>query len=203
MLKARFRILLVLLLDVAAFQGVLAHAQSFGNSFQHKKIVLVRKLPPTGHIDGSSFMVKVSGGPADVAQALQATIESLIINNDSRLHSVTDHPDALITCQITTYSQQQSNETQAGVSFGKKPAPSQTFTHVQALITATFNAQDVRGSKSIAAGTVTSKLDQMYPVPSAQPAKANSIAGVAGILSHIPTEACGRRGRPGEAAHSS
>jgi hypothetical protein len=190
MSKARFGILLVLLLKVAAFQGVTAHAQSFGSAFQRKKIVLVRKLPPTGHIDGSSFMVKVAGVgiPGDVVQALQATIESLIINNDPRLHSVTDHPDAVITCQITTYSQQQQNETQAGISFGKKPAPSQTFTHVKGLMTATFNAQDIRSSKSIAAGTATAKFDQMYPVPSAQPAKANSISGMAGILSHLPTK---------------
>jgi hypothetical protein len=190
MFKARFGTLLVLLLEVSTFHGVPAHAQSFGSAFQHKKIVLVRKLPPTGHIDGSSFMVKVSGTgiPGDVVPALQATIESLIISNDSRLHSVTDHPDALITCQVTTYSQQQQNETQAGVSFGKKPAPSQTFTHVQGLMTVTFNAQDIRSSKSIAAGPVTAKFDQMYPVPSAQPAKANSISGMAGILSHLPTK---------------
>jgi hypothetical protein len=148
-------------------------------------------LPPTGHIDGSSFMVKVTGTagiPGDVVQSLQSNVESLIINNDSRLHSVMDHPDAMITCQITTYLQQQQNETEAGVSFGKKAAPAQTVTHVKGLLSVTFNAQDLRSSRSIAADTVAAKFEQTYPVPPAQPAKANSISGMAGILSHLPTK---------------
>jgi hypothetical protein len=189
MSKARFAILLVLLLEVAAVRGVPAYSQSFGSAFQHKKIVLVRKLPPTGHIDGSSFMVKVSGVagiPGDVVQALQSTVESLLISNDSRLHSVADHPDAMITCQITTYLQQQTSETEPGVSFNKKPAPTQTFTHVKGLLTATFNAQDVRGNKSIAADTVTAKFEQTYPVQSAPPSKLNSFSGMTGMLSHLP-----------------
>src|SRR5580698_5588558 len=98
MYKARLGILLVLLLGIAATCTVTMRAQSFGGAFQRKKIVLVRKLPPTGHIDGSTFTVKVSGPgiPGDVAQVLQSTVESLMISNDSRLRSVTDHPDATI-----------------------------------------------------------------------------------------------------------
>lgn len=190
MCKARLGILLAVLLGAIAIPGVTVRAQNFGGAFQRKKIVLVRKLPPTGHIDGSSFLVKVQGLgiQGDVIQGLQSTVESLMISNDSRLHSVmapTDRPDATITCQVTTYQTQQLNETQAGVSFGKKPAPSQTFTHVKGLMTVTFNAQG--SSKSIAAGTVTAKFDQMYPVPTAQPTKLNSMSGLPNILSHIPT----------------
>jgi len=163
-------------------------AQNFGGSFQRKKIVLVRKLPPTGHIDGSSFQVTVSGIgiPGDVTQALQSTVESLMISNDSRLHSVADHPDAKIACQITTYTVSQATETQPGVTIGKKTYPSQTSIHVKDLMTVTFNAQDIRSSKSIAADTVTAKFDQQYAVQSAQPAKLNSLTGMGSILSHIP-----------------
>jgi hypothetical protein len=189
MCKARLGILLAFLLGVVANPTVTVRAQSFGGPFQRKKIVLVRKLPPTGHIDGSSFKVQVTGGPGDVEQALQATIESLIISNDSRLHSVmspTDKPDAMITCQVTSYSLQQATETQAGVTFGKTTTPSQSFIHVKDLMTVTFNAQDVRASKSIAANTVTGKFDQQYPIQSAQPAKVNSLAGMGGLLSHLP-----------------
>lgn len=189
MYKVKPEFLLVLLLSLAALPSTLANAQNFGGAFGRKKIVLVRKLPPTGHIDGSTFMVKVSGPgvQGDVPVALQSTIESLIISNDSRLRSVTDHPDAMITCQVTTYTQTQQNETEQGVSFGKKPAPSQTFTHVKGLMTVTFNAQDVRSSKSIAADTVTLKIDQEYPVPTAQQSN-SKIGGVGNILSHIPTK---------------
>jgi hypothetical protein len=195
MCKARLGILLAFLLGVVATPGVTARAQNFGGAFQHKKIMLVRKLPPTGHIDGSSFKVQVSGGPGDVDQALQSTIESLIISNDSRLHTVmspTDKPDAMITCQVTSYSQQSATETQAGVTLGKMTVPSQSFIHEKGLMTVTFNAQDLRASKSIAANTVTGKFDQQYPIQSAAPSKVNSVAGMAGILSHIqPKPAAG------------
>jgi hypothetical protein len=195
MCKARLGILLAFLLGVVATPGVTVRAQNFGGAFQHKKIMLVRKLPPTGHIDGSSFKVQVSGGPGDVDQALQSTIESLIIGNDSRLHTVmspTDKPDAMITCQVTSYSQQSATETQAGVTLGKMTVPSQSFIHEKGLMTVTFNAQDLRASKSIAANTVTGKFDQQYPIQSAAPSKVNSVAGMAGILSHIqPKPAAG------------
>jgi hypothetical protein len=134
-------------------------------------------------------VVKVAGGvQGDVVQGLQSTVESLIINNDSRLHSVIppDKPDAVITCQITSFSEAQATETQPGVTLGKTTMPGQNSIHVKGLMTVTFNAQDVRSSKSIAADTVTAKFDQQYPVPSAAPAKLNSLSGMGGILSHIP-----------------
>ena len=53
-------------------------------------------------------------------------------------------------------------------------------------MTVTFNAQDTRSSRSIAADTVTAKFDQLYPVQSAQPTKVNSLSGMGGLLSHIP-----------------
>jgi len=184
-----FRFGVLLVLGVVAVAGFSVRAQGFGNAFQKKKVVLVRKLPPTGHIEGSSFVVKVSGAVGgDVTQALQSTVESLIISNDSRLHSVMppDKPDATITCQVTTYSQSQATETQPAVTVGKKTYPAQSSVHEKGLITVTFNAQDTRGNRSIAAGTVTAKFDQQYPVQSTQPTKLNSLSGVGGILSHIP-----------------
>jgi hypothetical protein len=106
--------------------------------------------------------------------------------------SPTDKPDAMITCQVTSYSQQSATETQAGVTFGKTTVPSQSFIHEKGLMTVTFNAQDLRASKSIAANTVTGKFDQQYPIQSAQPTKINSMAGMGGLLSHIqPKPAAG------------
>jgi hypothetical protein len=57
---------------------------------------------------------------------------------------------------------------------------------VKGLMTVTFNAQDVRSSRSISADTVTAKFDQQYPIQSAQPAKLNSLGGMGSILSHMP-----------------
>ncbi|MGA1982553.1 MAG: hypothetical protein ABSG84_08765 [Acidobacteriaceae bacterium] len=190
MFKARLGIVLAVLLGVVATPGTTVRAQSFGGAFQRKKIVLVRKLPPTGHIDGSSFKVQVTGGPGDVNDALRSTIESLIISNDPRLHTVmspTDKPDALITCQVTSYSPSQATETQAATTFGKTTIPAQSFIHVKDMMTVNFNAQDLRASRSIAANTVTGKFEQQYPIQSAAPpAKINSLSGMSSILSHIP-----------------
>ncbi len=190
MQKAIARVtLLVFLLGTAAVQGISIYAQNFGGGFQQKKIVLVRKLPPSGHIDGSTFAVKVTGATPDVSQGLQSEIESLIISNDSRLRSVTEaeHPDAVITCQVTTYTQPPPQVTQQqGISFGKKPAATESFERVTGLMTATFNAQDHRGSKSIAAGTLTAKFDQEYLLPKPQTAQTGTMGTVTGILSHLP-----------------
>jgi hypothetical protein len=189
MLKARLGILLTLLLGAAAISGVSAQAQNFGGAFQRKQIVLVRKLPPTGHIDGSTFAVNVTGaGMGDVPETLKSTIESIIVANDPRLRSVTaaEHPDAVINCQVTTYSQPAPQVTsQQGISFDKKPAAVEQFTHITGLMAANFNAQDVRAGRSIAANTVTTKFDQSFPVP--PPANASKQSSLTGILSsHMP-----------------
>ncbi len=129
------------------------HAQSFGGAFGRRKIVLVRKLPPVGHIDGSSFTVKVSGPgiPGDVIADLQSTIESLIVSNDPNLRAVElgEHPDAVINCQITTYSQPAPVVTQeTGLAFVKKgmPLQNQPMTHVTGLMAANFSAQDLHSN---------------------------------------------------------
>jgi hypothetical protein len=189
MRKSRLGILLILFL-VASADCVHAVAQSFGGAFQRKKIVLVRKLPPTGHIDGSTFAVNVTGSgiPPDVVANLKSTIESLIVSNDSRLRTVaaTEHPDAVINCQVTSFSEPPAQVvSQPGFSFSKKPAPAQQMTHITGVITATFNAQNLVAKRSIAANTETAKFDQQYPVP--PPANASKQAAFTSILSsHIP-----------------
>src|ERR1035441_9290183 len=105
MYKARPGIVLAILLGVVATPGVTVRAQNFGGVFQRKQIVLVRKLPPTGHIDGSTFMVKVAGAvQGDVVADLKSTLESLIVSNDPRLRSVTEaeKPDAVIRSEEHT-----------------------------------------------------------------------------------------------------
>ena len=188
MCKTRLGILLALLLGTFAVPGASVQAQNFGGAFQRKRIVLVRKLPPTGHIDGTSVSVKVTGAGGDVTSNLQATIESLLVSNDSRLRIATDKetPDASITCRVTTYSQPPPQRvTEANLALGKKgnPLQNQPMNEVTGLLTTTFQAQDIRSHKSIAADTVTSKFDQQFPVPAPAAAKP-SVTSILG--SHIP-----------------
>src|SRR6201999_775712 len=61
--------LLCLLVSSTALQ---ARAQNFGSSMTRKKITLQRKLPPTGHVDGTSINVVATakGFQADIAPDL-------------------------------------------------------------------------------------------------------------------------------------
>jgi hypothetical protein len=180
----------VLLVTAVLVPAASLPAQNFGGAFQRKKIVLVRKLPPTGHIAGSTFAVKVVGAGImpDVAQTLQSTLESVIVANDPRLLSVTDkdRPDAIINVQITAFAEPPAQVTrQAGLSFNKKPAPEEIVTHVTGMITANFNAQDVRNRRSIAANVVSAKYDQEFSQQPPQPANAKPSL-MSGLAAHIP-----------------
>jgi hypothetical protein len=191
MRKAKLGILPFMVLGFAAIPSLLARAQSFGGAFHAKKIVLERKLPPVGHINGSTFTVNVTapGIPPDIAVTLKSTIESIIVSNDTRLRTAgpTEHPDAIVNCQITSYTQPPPKvTTQQGFSFGKKPAANQQMSQVTGMMAANFNAQDVKGGRSIAANTVTAKYDQEFVVqPPANPNAKPSLTSILG--SHIPS----------------
>jgi hypothetical protein len=177
--------MLAVLFGAAAMCGLSAHAQNFGSAMQRDKIVLTRKLPPTGHIDGSTIRVTVSGSavPPDLSANLKSTLESVLINNDSRLRTA-DGPraDATIDLRVTTYTQPPPQTDQEQVfALGKKGLQNQPMTHVTGMMTTVFQAQDARAGKSIAAATVNLKFDHEYPVPP-PPAK----TGMGGMLSHLP-----------------
>jgi hypothetical protein len=148
-----------------------AHAQNFGSSMGRKKIVLQRKLPPTGRIDGTTINVVATakGFQADIGPDLASTLEALLIRNDSRLRSEEAHPDTLISCTVTTYAQPPAQTTmQPGMQIGKTPAKATPLTRVTGILTVSFTAKDTKNSKSIAADTVTAKFDQEYTASGAQ-----------------------------------
>jgi hypothetical protein len=148
-----------------------ARAQNFGSSMARKKIVLQRKLPPTGHIDGTTIKVVATakGFQADIAPDLASTLEALLIRNDSRLRSEEEHPDTLINCTVTTYAQPPAQTTmQPGMQIGKTPAKATPMVRVTGILTVSFQAKDARNSKSLAADTVTAKFDQEYNSAGAQ-----------------------------------
>jgi hypothetical protein len=172
-----------------AFGGATLDAQNFGWGFQRKHISLVRKLPPTGRIDGNSFSVNVAGAGSDVTSDLEAQITSLLVKNDGRLRSISDpkeHPEAVIKARVTSYQPPQPLvKTEQGLELGKKGGPlqNQQVREWTGLLTVSFEAQDVHGNKGIAADTVTSKFDREYAVQTPTNAKPTmgSILG-----SHIP-----------------
>jgi hypothetical protein len=159
-----------------------ARAQGFGNTMTRKKIVLQRKLPPTGHIDGTTINVVATakGFQADIGPDLASTLEALLLRNDSRLRSEDAHPDTLVSCQVTTYAQPPAQTTmQPGVQIGKTPAKATPLTRVTGILTVSFQAKDTKTGRSLSADTVTAKFDQEYNATGAQQ------AGFAASFKHL------------------
>src|SRR5581483_914824 len=120
--------------------------QNFGSplALTRKRIVLERKLPPTGRVDGTGIKVVVNGigVPADVTATLKSTLEDILLRNDPRLRSEDIHPDTIITCTITSYAQPVPTRTQEStVSLEKKkPAQPQYMERVTGTLTVGFKA---------------------------------------------------------------
>jgi hypothetical protein len=148
------------------------HAQNFGNLIvNRKKIVLQRKLPPTGHIEGTTFNVVVTaaGLQQDLPTDLKSTLESLLIRDDSRLRTEDTHPDTVISCRITSYSQPQPQHTsQAVLAPGAKGGmQNEDMQRVTGVLTVSFQAKD-RSGHSLAADNVTAKFDEEYSATGVQ-----------------------------------
>jgi len=143
--------------------------QNFGSAFTKKKIVLERKLPPTGHVDGTGIKVVVNavGVQGDVAATLKSDLENILLRNDPRLHTEDVHPDTIITCTVTSYAQPAPVRTaQQGVSFDKKkPAAPQYMERVTGTITVGFKAA-ARSGRSLAADNVKANYDREFNVTS-------------------------------------
>src|ERR1700679_3335268 len=123
-----------------------APAQNFGSLIiNRKKIILLRKLPPTGHIEGSTFKVTVDakGMQSDLATDLQSTLESLLIRDDSRLRSEGAPPETVNACRITSYSTPQPQMTQqATLAPGAKGGlQNQNMERVTGVLTVSFQAK--------------------------------------------------------------
>jgi hypothetical protein len=165
-------------LPVVGIAGA-ADAQNFGSLIiNRKKIVLQRKLPPTGHVEGTTFNVVVvaKGMDADLGTDLKSTLESLLIRDDSRLRSEEVRPDTVISCRITSYSTPQAQATrQAVLAPGAKGGlQNEAMERVTGVLTVSFQAKD-RAGKSLAADNVTAKFDQEYSASGAQQGITHSI----------------------------
>jgi hypothetical protein len=178
------RILLGLLIGLPAMgmAGSL-HAQNFGSLIiNRKKIVVQRKLPPQGHIDGTTFKVEVTatGLPSDLPTDMKSTLESVLIRNDSRLRSEEGRADTVISCRITSYAQPAPQLTRQA-TLGGKGMQNQQMERVTGVLTVSFQARSRSGS-SLAADTVTAKFDQEYSASGAQQGIVHSVTHT---MSHI------------------
>jgi hypothetical protein len=155
-----------------AGMAITTQAQNFGNLVvNRKKIVLERKLPPTGHIEGTTFnvMVTATGLQQDLSTDLKSTLESLLIRDDARLRTEDARPDTVITCRITSYAQPAPQPTsQATLTPGaKKSLQNEVMYRYTGVLTVSFQAKD-RSGHSLAADNVTAKFDQEYSASGAQ-----------------------------------
>ena len=146
---------------------VMISGQNFGSaiSLTRKKIVLERKLPPTGHIDGTGIKVVVNGVgvQGDVTATLKSAVEDILLKNDPRLRSEDVHPDTIITCTITSYAQPVPTRTQEStVSLDKKkPAQPQYMERVTGTLTVGFKAAS-RTGHTLAADNVKANYDREF-----------------------------------------
>lgn len=164
--------------------------QNFGSAFGHKRIVLERKLPPTGHIDGTGIKVVVNavGVQGDVAATLKSELEDILLRNDQRLHSEDVHPDTTITCTVTSYAQPVPVKTaQQTVSLNKKPAQPQYVERVTGTLTVGFKAASRTGN-SLAADNVKATYDREFNVTQ----NTGTSPGLAGSIFHSMGSAAGK-----------
>lgn len=184
-LGQRFLLSLVIGLPLVGVAGTM-HAQNFGSLIiNRKKIVLQRKLPPTGHIEGTTFnvVVEAKGLESDLATDLKSTLESLLIRDDSRLRNEEVRPDTVITCRITSYATPQPQLTrQAVLAPGSKGGlQNQAMERVTGVLAVSFQAK-ARAGKVLAADNVTAKFDQEYSASGAQQGITHSITHT---MSHL------------------
>jgi hypothetical protein len=175
------RKLIPLIALIAAPVLLTAHlaAQNFGMSMTQKKVVLNRKLPPTGHIAGTTVQVVVTapGLQSDLAGDLKSNVENILLRNDSRLRSADATPDTLITCIITSYAQPPPQSTvQSTVGIGKgSPIQKQALERVTGVLTVGFQAKERSNGRSLASDNITAKFDQEFSASGADKGFMHSI----------------------------
>jgi hypothetical protein len=190
------RLINLCLLGAMLSPSVGSWGQNFGSalSLTKKKITLIRKLPPTGHIDGTGVKVVVNGPgiQGDVMTALKSDLEDILLRNDPKLHSEDVHPDTVVVCTVTGYSQPApAITTQPSMSLNnKKPAPPQYVERVTGLMAVGFKATNARNDRSLAADNVKAGYDHQFNVTNNTNANGGTTS-VAGGLFHSMTSSMG------------
>jgi tetratricopeptide (TPR) repeat protein len=138
-----------------------APAQSFGASKQ--KVLLQRKLPALVHLPGNSIKVSVTSGDFDGALPydFQALLETELLKDDPDLRE-DDHPQTIINCRITQYSQPQVITTLGpAVALTQNAPKTQQFERITGTLSVAFQAKTAAGLTLIS-DNVTSKYDEQF-----------------------------------------
>jgi hypothetical protein len=157
----------------------LAFAQGFGSS--KKKITLLRKLPPTAHLNGTAIDVQVTAHniQGDVATDLRNMLETELLKDDRRLRSEDKHPDSLVICTITEYAppQAQTSSHSTYVPGSKKPQQ-ETVTRYSGILKVAYQAKDAHSGRTLDSDNVTAKYDDEFNQ------YGSTSGGVTGTLTH-------------------
>ncbi|MGD0789719.1 MAG: hypothetical protein ABR898_17225 [Terracidiphilus sp.] len=149
-------------LGIGMLAATTAGAQNFGAA--KEKVTLERKLPALVRLTGTTIKVKVTGhdDQSDLARDLQALLETELLKDDPRLTAEDRNPSAVVTCQITNYSQPQPTVTTRpsyGASGGAQK--SQAYTRVTGALSVSFQARSA-GGEMLGSDNVTVNYDQEF-----------------------------------------
>ncbi|HEV2277355.1 MAG TPA: hypothetical protein VGS02_04225 [Acidobacteriaceae bacterium] len=138
------------------------HGQGFGAS--KTKVTLQRKLPALMRLPGNTIRVRASGhaNEADLAQDLQAQLETELLKDDSNLQEDEEHPVTTITCQITNYAHPQPIlEQKPNVFAGKNQPKTVNYIRVTGALSVAFQARSADGHM-VGSDNVTVNYDQEF-----------------------------------------
>jgi len=149
-------------LSIAILAAATAGGQGFGTA--KERVTLERKLPALVSLPGTTIKVKVTGhdDQSDLANDLQALLETELLKNDPRLTAEDRNPSAVVTCQITNYSHPKPTVT-ARQSYGANGGAqnSQTYTRVTGALSVSFQARSA-GWEMLGSDNVTVNYDQEF-----------------------------------------
>jgi len=149
-------------LSIAILAAATAGGQGFGTA--KERVTLERKLPALVSLPGTTIKVKVTGhdDQSDLANDLQALLETELLKNDPRLTAEDRNPSAVVTCQITNYSHPKPTVT-ARQSYGANGGAqnSQTYTRVTGALSVSFQARSA-GGEMLGSDNVTVNYDQEF-----------------------------------------
>jgi tetratricopeptide (TPR) repeat protein len=149
-------------LSIAILAASTAGGQGFGTA--KERVTLQRKLPALVSLPGTSIKVKVTGhdDQSDLANDLQALLETELLKNDPRLTAEDRNPSAVVTCQITNYSHPKPTVT-ARQSYGASGGAqnSQAYTRVTGALSVSFQARSASG-QMLGSDNVTVNYDQEF-----------------------------------------
>ena len=168
---------------VVSFTPVCVRAQGFG-TVSKKKIDLHRKLPAAIHLPGNALKIQVasrSPESAEMANKISDILQAQLQKYDTNLRMDPDHPDAIVTCTITSYSMPPAQMITRNIPTTKKVGKSYVevqephrFYDVKGSLDLTYQAKDAHSGKTLDSDIVNEKYAQEFAVDSDTSASSQS-----------------------------